>query len=64
MDPLKHSALVRVFALVLLMGLAGCIGHDDPVGVVKQPEEVDDADVREPEQPVVSPWPDVAVSGN
>ena len=54
---------MRVFGLAFLIGTAGCVGHDDPVGVVKQPEEVDDADLREPSQPVVPPRPEFSVSG-
>ena len=52
---MEWNSVVRLLAFGLLIGIAACVGHDDPVGVVQQPEEVEDADARESAPPVLPP---------
>lgn len=48
--------MIRVVVLSVLVGLGGCVGHRDPVGINDHPEAEDDGDVREL-SPTVFPPP-------
>ena len=53
----------RAVVIGVLLALGGCVGHQDPVGVINPPAVEDDGDVRELSPPGRPPLPELALPG-